>query len=678
MFGFVKKIFHRSDSPEPSAPAPVAAASGAEGGAAGSGAGDSVNQEIALPLKELLDCLSEETKVLVQGIPNSDVFIFLPRTRVTSQLSKGKVELTVGEIRKYSPQGVFAKDNSFDETSLTIPFPLIIQRLKSKNPPKESSHLGAITPVSAGGAPEKGKSEVEEKVADATETMEAPPSSFMPGNIPPPGSVPPPGMSGGIPVSPIAASFDDDDLPDVFPGIGGKPKAEAGGVQDDDGGDEVDNGDALFAPVPPPGAGVSESSEPSKPISFGGQGFVVPKGPISPIASGPDEGDDAVLQDESKSGIAAKLNFGLDDGDDADLGFAPPPPPGAYSSPPPSFTPPPPPVSAPPPAPAAFGAVHPPSAPLSPFAGPSSTGGESKAVKAGADHLEFPLVQLWEKWPEAVKHGLEHLEHASVKIPVSSLTPILQRGKAVFPWNEVRSWLGSDAKPTLLAQEEKTELVFPMGTLVPAYMKVQQAGKSSKKLDTQEMDSIPDLFGGSAPAPVAPPPPSAPPPAPAAPSVAPPLGNQLADSKPAVTEKVPAPPAVSGIETVSAPAPSGQAGGGGGKEFSPLQLVQEAVKFSEVIGAFLASSDGLLIHGELPEQMKQETFAAFIPQMYDRVSKYTRELRQGDLRTLSLTFGETGMVIMKTDAIYFAALSKSADTLPLAELAKLVASLKTK
>lgn len=655
MFGFVKKIFHRSEPPQPGPSAPVAARSGSEGGASGSGAGDSVSQEIALPLKDLLDCLEEETKVLVQGIPNSDVFIFLPRARVTSQLSKGKVELTVGEIRKYSPQGVFAADHSFDETSITIPFPLIIQRLKSKNPPKESSQLGAITPVSAGTAPLKSQPEANQAVSEETELREPPANSFVPGNIPPPGSIPPPGMSSGIPVSPIAASLDDDDsLPDIFPGIGGSPKVAAGSHSEAD-----DDDDVLFAPVPPPpGAGAPQVSDPIKPISFGGQGFVAPKGPISPIASDPEESSPASVPGESKPGVTAKLNFGFDDVDDVDMGFAPPPPPGAYSSPPPSFTP-------PPPAPVSPPIQAPVSVPASPISGSASSAGTvGGAAVSGVNHLEFPLDQLWEKWPESIKHGLADLEHALVKIPVSSLTPILQRGKAVFPWVEVRNWLGSKARPTLLAQEEKTELVFPMGTLVPAYMKVQQVGKSSKQLDTQEMDSIPDLFGGAAPAPVVPPPPVSP----AFPPVsAPAPGNLNPESNFSVPETVPAPPA---FEKKVEESVRG--------ELTPLQLIQEAVKFSEVIGAFLASSDGLLIHGELPEQMKQETFAAFIPQMYDRVSKYTRELRQGDLRTLSLTFGETGMVIMKTDDIYFAALSKSEDALPLADLAKLVASLKTK
>ncbi len=614
MFGFVKKIFHRSETSD--APAAVESPNLQNAGGSGSQSVSADNQEIALPLKDLLEHLTESARSLIQGAPNSDVFIFLPRARITGQLAKGKVELLFGEIRKTSPQGVFAGDASCDEEVIIIPFPLIIQRLKAKNPPKESSKLGAITPISESKKTEPASAQSQPTKVEpesTTSTKQGSPADFAPppppaaGSVPPPGtgSMPPPSSGGGVPVSPIAASFDDDDIPDIFPGVGGgSPTKEA-------------KDDAPFA-VPPPPAAPKEADKQDKPISFGGKDFSAPKGPISPIASEPDEAESALAPPSPPppSAPAGKLDFGSGSGDE--FSFAPPPPPGAYSSPPP------------PPAPA--------SAQVAPAAPSESMGG------ATADTLEFPVNQMWDKWPEAVKEGLSDHQSSSLQIPVAELTPILQRGKAVFPWSEVRHWLRPKAKPTLLAQEEKTELVFPMGILVPAYMKSQQSGKNRQQVDTKEMDSIPDLFGGA-------PPPSTPPPSASA-GVSASNNDTQGDLK----------------------APAGQVGGG----MSPLQLVQEALNFSEVIGAFLASSDGLLIHGDLPNEMKQETFAAFIPQMYDRVAKYTKELRQGELNYLSLAIGETGMLILKAEDMYFAALSKSKDTLPLDALGQLVSKLKTK
>ena len=324
------------------------------------------------------------------------------------------------------------------------------------------------------------------------------------------------------------------------------------------------------------------------------------------------------------------MSFG--DGSDDDFSFAPPPPPGAYSSAADALK------SARPPM-GGFSAPAPPAAPApSAPSAPAPVAAPATAPTSYSGTLDFTLSDLWKSWPENLRSGILSHENAKLSIPVKSLTPILQRGKAVFTWLETKDWFNPSIGHSLMGQEDKTSLQFPMELLVPAYMKSQKGGSAGQPLTSPAMDSIPDLFGSR---------------------------PQLVSSS--------APDAQSTDDQAGSDDRGSEAGG----LLVPSKFVQEALKLSEVIGAFLASSDGLLIHGELPDSMKKETFAAFIPQIYDRVSKYTKELRLGELNYLSLSIGETSMLILKSSEFYFAALGQQGKPLPLEALAGLMQRLKT-
>jgi hypothetical protein len=431
MFGFVKKIFNRSESADsvvsgkdPGTEAPASASASASADASGH---DALTQEIAIPLNEILDQFPDEAKSIIIGVPSSDVFVFLPRLRVTSQLAKGQVKLTVGEVRQLSPAGVFKNDVSQDEVFLVIPFPLIIQRLKAKNPPKESSRLGVITPISHTASqpvsapvvslPAEAKSE--EPIISPPK-FQAPVSGMIPGSIPPP--VGPPKAGSGIPVSPIAASLedDDDDFGSLFKAVSKAPGAkeiQEKGSFDSNSDSDLDSGlDTLPEPEPEP----EPKLDLDLPISFGNKTFTTPKGPISPISP--------IANDVPSEAPAAKLSFG--DGSDDDFSFAAPPPPGAYSSAADALK------STPSPT-GGFSVPAPPAAPA-PVAPPP-------AAISNSGTLDFTLSDLWKSWPENLKSGILSHEKATLSIPVKSLTPILQRGKAVFTWLETKDWFNGTA-----------------------------------------------------------------------------------------------------------------------------------------------------------------------------------------------------------------------------------------
>lgn len=619
MFGFVKKIFNRSAS-SPSVVSGKAPVAEAQVSADVLGH-DALNQEIAIPLKEMLDQFPDEAKSIITGAPSSDVFVFLPRIRVTSQLAKGQVKLTVGEVRQLSPAGVFKNEASQDEVFVVIPFPLIIQRLKAKNPPKESSRLGSITPIRRGAesvaAPAvalQPEAKSKDPIVSAPQ-FQAPVSDVIPGITPPP--VGPPKAGSGIPVSPIAASLADeeDDFGSLFKAVSKAPGAKE--IQEKGSADSDSDSDSGLGRMPEPEPEAKLDLD--VPISFGNKSFTAPKGPISPISSN--------VSDSPPKTATAKLSFG--DGNDDDFSFAPPPPPGAYSSA----------ADALKSARSPMGGFPPPAPPATPVpSAPAPVAAPTPTPTSDSGTLDFTLSDLWKSWPENLKSGILSHEKATLSIPVKSLTPILQRGKAVFTWLETKDWFNPSIGHSLMGQEDKTSLQFPMELLVPAYMESQKGGSAGKPLTSPAMDSIPDLFG-SRPQPV---------------SSSAPKSQSTGDQ-----------------------VGSDDRGSESGGLLTPSKFVQEALKLSEVIGAFLASSDGLLIHGELPDSMKKETFAAFIPQIYDRVSKYTKELRLGELNYLSLSIGETSMLILKSSEFYFAALGQQGKPLPLEALAGLMQRLKT-
>ena len=90
-------------------------------------------------------------------------------------------------------------------------------------------------------------------------------------------------------------------------------------------------------------------------------------------------------------------------------------------------------------------------------------------------------------------------------------------------------------------------------------------------------------------------------------------------------------------------------------------------------GALIALQDGLLVATNMPPELKTETIAAFVPQIFGRLNQYSKELQMGDTKAVSFTV-ECGTVqVYNAGIIYFAAYGKTGTLLPLAEL-QLIAS----
>jgi len=111
---------------------------------------------------------------------------------------------------------------------------------------------------------------------------------------------------------------------------------------------------------------------------------------------------------------------------------------------------------------------------------------------------------------------------------------------------------------------------------------------------------------------------------------------------------------------------------------TPKEVVSRAMALAGVAGALVALPDGLMVASEIPSDLNADTLAAFLPQIYGRVSQCTKELRMGDLNNLNFTVGNVPWKIFRIHGVYFAAFGRAGEQLPTAQLALLAAELDRK
>ena len=109
------------------------------------------------------------------------------------------------------------------------------------------------------------------------------------------------------------------------------------------------------------------------------------------------------------------------------------------------------------------------------------------------------------------------------------------------------------------------------------------------------------------------------------------------------------------------------------KNWTPNEIVHKTSMFPGVCGALIALQDGLLVASCMPPTWKTETIAAFLPQIFGRMKQYAKELKMGELTSVSFAVDQGTLQIFNAGIIYFAALGKPDATLPSAHL-NLIAS----
>jgi predicted regulator of Ras-like GTPase activity (Roadblock/LC7/MglB family) len=85
--------------------------------------------------------------------------------------------------------------------------------------------------------------------------------------------------------------------------------------------------------------------------------------------------------------------------------------------------------------------------------------------------------------------------------------------------------------------------------------------------------------------------------------------------------------------------------------------------------------DGLVVAAQLPAGLKGETVAAFLPQIFGRVSQSAGEMQLGPLSSVVLAAGQGRCAIYKTGKLYLAALGHPGAALPEAMLGRIAAEI---
>jgi predicted regulator of Ras-like GTPase activity (Roadblock/LC7/MglB family) len=268
------------------------------------------------------------------------------------------------------------------------------------------------------------------------------------------------------------------------------------------------------------------------------------------------------------------------------------------------------------------------------------------------------LAVLSESWPEALKMEIEQLDLANAKValPVNLIEPALKRGRVIFAWRDLRSWIQNVA--VAVSVHDGVELELPLKVLAPLFFTRQKNGSVPKKISVAE--EIPNLFFGF-------PQPASAPPAPT----------------PSAVAAVPLPDTNFFSRTNQPETTDSEFKRKGGTDFSsrvatPSEIVFRAMELPGVAGVVIALPDGLKVASQIPADLNGDTLAAFLPQIFARVNQCSRELRMGDMNNLSFTVGNVPWKIFRVNAVYFAAFGRVTEPLPGVQLASLAAELDRK
>lgn len=338
-------------------------------------------------------------------------------------------------------------------------------------------------------------------------------------------------------------------------------------------------------------------------------------------------------------------------------------------------------------------------APSAPAA-PSSSANDNLKLTG---ELSLLLVEIGAGWPEGIRSELSVLTgDTKLVLPVSEVSVGLQKGKVAFTWGQIREWLTpAPSSPINLAED--TILVLPLKVVAPAF--VAATGAKKRQSAQAVNQSLPDFFGptagsvpppvAEAPAPVAPAPapvleapvlPVLPPapveapteeaapveepaPAPAAPltlKMEAPEAAPVAPTPPVVTPEAPVPVAEP-ASTLEAGVPATLAeffNQPGKTDWAPNELVKLTCGLPGVIGAVVALEEGLVVAQKLPDGLSSETFAAFMPQIFSRLDKYTGEMQLGDTEEVTISTVGGPCRFFRRGKLFFATLGRSGEPLP--------------
>lgn len=284
----------------------------------------------------------------------------------------------------------------------------------------------------------------------------------------------------------------------------------------------------------------------------------------------------------------------------------------------------------------------------------------SKPVEA--EPMTVSLTALAESWPETVRKEIVqwNLVEAKVALPVETIEQGLKQGRIAYSWKTVRGWL----KPAVLAEFSANDNVvveLPLKVVAPLFLTRQrEAAEARQKV---EIDAeIPNLFFGF------------------------PQSEANTEGVPQSSTAVAKPVDTNyyiwddNAESARIDASEYKRAPSAETRFisrcaTPNEVVSRAAAVEGVEGALIALPDGLMVASQLKPDLNGDTLAAFLPQIFSKVSQCTKELRMGELNNLNFTVGNVPWKIFRVNAIFFAAFGRAGEALPTSQLAALASEL---
>jgi predicted regulator of Ras-like GTPase activity (Roadblock/LC7/MglB family) len=235
--------------------------------------------------------------------------------------------------------------------------------------------------------------------------------------------------------------------------------------------------------------------------------------------------------------------------------------------------------------------------------------------------LVVPLSLLSQKWPDALRKEITllRLTDAKVELPLETLEGALKAGRFECYWKQVCHWLRPCPTAALASVHAEVRLDMPLNLLAPFYLQQRPDAQAAAQAERAS---------GAAP--------------------------------------VEAPAARNLAELFGEPDK---------RNWTPNEIVHKTSQLPGVAGALMALQDGLLVASCMPPEWKSETIAAFLPQIFGRMKQYSKELKMGELESITFTVEQGTFQIYNVGIIYFAILAKPTAALPKESLRLIVREL---
>jgi predicted regulator of Ras-like GTPase activity (Roadblock/LC7/MglB family) len=276
--------------------------------------------------------------------------------------------------------------------------------------------------------------------------------------------------------------------------------------------------------------------------------------------------------------------------------------------------------------------------------------------------LVLSFVELAAGWPDGIRSELSCLPgDTKLVVPAEAVSPGLQKGKVAFPWSQVSRWLKPGMSGSVSIPED-FELVFPLKIMAPAF--VAATGASKRREGAEINSSLPDFFGpssGHLKMPSA----AVPAPTPATEPTA------AVECVPAATEAATPPFKLSvvceapmSVETPATPSVQTNTQPTAVPAVSPAEIVVRACDLPGISGAVIGLEEGLVVAQKLPEGFVADTFAAFMPQIFGRLERYTSEMQLGGATAIIIQSAQGPCRIARHGKIYFGTIGRAGEKLP--------------